>query len=1069
MPSSSPSKNTTKKRAHIYACMRQTENWSKMSAEHKFDNSKFSEANVRQAIHEASPKMEQMLKIIQQVDANDMATHGQLFKHFIFSDVKEQGYGAKILASGLMAAGYKNLIVKNKSSLALTTTAKDGKSNSFGLLSSSPIYGMEFTQKLKKELLQTYNKRPDNVQGQLIRFIILDSGFKEGIDLFDVKYVHIFEPSMTIADLKQTIGRATRTCGQKGLPFEPEVGWPLFVYNYYIAVPPEVQDTYIATNRMLLSDPDKARLFKGAPKLRDAILLYSELDTALLNLSEQLYKIAPILSVDFELTNNIHHLDDMEFLYDTYAKSGSLTSPMKSMSPGNLQRTVEGGGVKLRDFTSIKCDGQCGERSTHDIPASVDFLKAVYAAHGHDLKELPTSRMPGNMRLYFCTYMKEHPEFCQQVNDEWSKRAAQVPLAIEQKIESPARKTLSLRKTVSLQKTPSPVVQRTLSLPLQLTELSPTRHITLRKSPSVQKVAESIKQTLDILPIVDIAAPPVKTDYAILEYEGVATPALKQPEPGPPPKRLNFTAMRDYIKTNFASGFTWPVMEIENKCGPPPSRGGAKETKRGISTDLDKIITLNPTQDFVAHFFTPASPYKGLLLFHSVGTGKTCTAIATATASFDREGYTILWVTRTTLKSDIWKNMFGQICHSIIADEVRKGLTLPEDEARRKRLLSKNWIEPMSYKQFSNLLSGQNEFYHKLKERNGASDVIKRTLIIIDEAHKLYGNDLQVLERPDMNIMEELLQNSYKMSGADSARLLIMSATPFTNSPMEMFSLINLCKEDDKIITDPSKFKELYMGKDNMLTEKGVKKLADAVSGYISYINREHDATQFAQPVMIEVPVIMSHLTGEDAAIRPYLSGDGKEVTAQARMLRDEMKEIKDRFKVTLKQKLSECKKNKMEGGRSTSMSMSTSSKSTSPAHVKLIKAQMKELKKQFKKKLTRKLLECDSLSSGKTKCSRKIKHDITREQKYTMAKLKLALPHRAKSGSTRKITGHSQCSRAIKQQVAAEEERALQPVKDELAQLQSMKARVTSVNEGLLQEVMLMHRCKNIKPMLKL
>ena len=70
-----------------------------------------------------------------------------------------------------------------------------------------------------------------------MRFIILDSGFKEGIDLFDVKYVHIFEPSLTVADLKQTIGRATRTCGQKGLNFEPNVGWPLFVYNYYIALP----------------------------------------------------------------------------------------------------------------------------------------------------------------------------------------------------------------------------------------------------------------------------------------------------------------------------------------------------------------------------------------------------------------------------------------------------------------------------------------------------------------------------------------------------------------------------------------------------------------------------------------------------------------------------------------------------------------------------------------------------------------------------------------------------------------------------------------------------------------
>jgi len=35
----------------------------------------------------------------------------------------------------------------------------------------------------------------------------MDSGFKEGIDLFDIKYVHIFEHSVNSADQKQVIGR----------------------------------------------------------------------------------------------------------------------------------------------------------------------------------------------------------------------------------------------------------------------------------------------------------------------------------------------------------------------------------------------------------------------------------------------------------------------------------------------------------------------------------------------------------------------------------------------------------------------------------------------------------------------------------------------------------------------------------------------------------------------------------------------------------------------------------------------------------------------------------------------
>ena len=81
-------------------------------------------------------------------------------------------------------------------------------------------------------MLASFNKRPNNINGEDIRFMILDSGFKEGIDLFDVKYVHIFEPQLTKADMTQAVGRATRYCGQKGLKFVPNEGWKLDVFTY---------------------------------------------------------------------------------------------------------------------------------------------------------------------------------------------------------------------------------------------------------------------------------------------------------------------------------------------------------------------------------------------------------------------------------------------------------------------------------------------------------------------------------------------------------------------------------------------------------------------------------------------------------------------------------------------------------------------------------------------------------------------------------------------------------------------------------------------------------------------
>jgi superfamily II DNA or RNA helicase len=266
--------------------------------------------------------------------------------------------------------------------------------------------------------------------------------------------------------------------------------------------------------------------------------------------------------------------------------------------------------------------------------------------------------------------------------------------------------------------------------------------------------------------------------------------------------------MREYIKTNF-SQFTWEKAKMENLCG----KGGASHALR-----------YTPTQDFIRHYFTPTAPVKGMLLHHSVGTGKTCSAIAAATSTFEKQGYTILWVTRTTLKNDIWKNMFDQICNEQIREELEKGLIVPAEQNKRMRLLSKSWsIRPMSYKQFSNLVSKQNNFYKALVKKNGETDPLQKTLLIIDEAHKLYGGgDLSTIERPDMKALKQSIEHSYQLSGDNSVRLLLMTATPVTQDPMELIKLINLCKlPDEQMPTEFTEFSEKYLDDQGNFTEKG--------------------------------------------------------------------------------------------------------------------------------------------------------------------------------------------------------------------------------------------------------
>ena len=797
-------KISKKNRTKIFNCMRKTANFGKINSYHKFDKPNFNPTQLNKDIIDASPKILQLLNNIKKLDELDQKNHGKKFKHFIFSDVKDGGYGAKILSSVFSSNGFNNVIkarkVPNQKRLKLYIDAANSEKN-FGLLCSNSIYGATFNEKIKKELLKLFNDRPSNIHGKKLRFIIFDSGFKEGIDLFDVKYVHIFEPSMTIADLKQTVGRATRTCGQKGLDFLPNIGWPLYVYNYYLTVPTITQDSISSTNFITnnIKKPKEGEtdsdvlIFKDVEKFNDATMLYSEFDKAMNNLSKQLFELAPTLAVDYELTKNLHNVDDLnyEFMEKDFYLKGGAKNIFKNVNKQSKYYNIE----------LINCKGNCGKKSTRDIPVSLDFLKKVYYKYSHPRKNIPKT----NQRQYFCDYMSKNDNnsniYCAQLNKEWSGRYAYVPEIIEKKI-----KVNNIKKELD--------------------------NINL----------EAQEETID-----DIAIE--NAEYNLLEYTGKNTSSSSII----PKNKLSFVRMRDFIKSNYnTKEYKWEPLVVENKCIP----------KSGEKHKSASDVELNPTQKFITSYFCPESPYKGLLLWHSVGTGKTCSGVSIASTTFEKAGYSILWVTRTTLKSDVWKNVFDQICHSIILHEVNNGLILPEKINERKKLLSQSWLEPMSYKQFSNLLAGKNKIYDILKERNGNTDLLRKTLIIIDEGHKLYGGDLKHAERPDTDVMEKLIMNSYNKSGNDSCKLLIMTATPFTNSPIELFKLINLfmTNESEKITTDKDEFKKQYMTSENILSQNGVKNLANKLSGYISYLNREKDPTQFAQPIMINVPVLMSYV-----------------------------------------------------------------------------------------------------------------------------------------------------------------------------------------------------------------
>lgn len=225
-------------------CAREVMNFSSIELTDRFDKPKFNPDKFLKKLSLVSPKLIALLEKINELDTNDYNKTGKIYKHFIFSDLKK-GYGAKIIASAFIAAGYTLVMKNQKNKIIIDQQLLDTDDDSkFAVLSSTALWNTSITPNLTKDILNTYNSRPDNIHGEKVRFIILDSGFKEGVDLFDVKYAHIFEDQLTDADTTQAIGRVTRFCGQKGLQFNK--GWNIeaFTYKSYIPTSPNLKNLF---------------------------------------------------------------------------------------------------------------------------------------------------------------------------------------------------------------------------------------------------------------------------------------------------------------------------------------------------------------------------------------------------------------------------------------------------------------------------------------------------------------------------------------------------------------------------------------------------------------------------------------------------------------------------------------------------------------------------------------------------------------------------------------------------------------------------------------------------------
>jgi hypothetical protein len=274
---------------------------------------------------------------------------------------------------------------------------------------------------------------------------------------------------------------------------------------------------------------------------------------------------------------------------------------------------------------------------------------------------------------------------------------------------------------------------------------------------------------------------------------------------------------------------------------------------------------LAPHQLFVRNFLSSNTPYNSLLVYHGLGTGKTCTAIG---ISENVRRYNnqmnikkrIIMVASPNVQDNFKLQLFDSrrlkrvngrwnINECVAQNLVDEILPSIEDDISREKLensvrnlINTNYIF-MGYREFGNYINRIKQKHSKnvTLQKKALYNEFSNRLIIIDEVHNIRINrSLPTEKGGDDKLTSHNLYEVVQL--ADNLKLLLLSATPLFNSYREIVWLINLMRANDK--KSPIFLKNIF-DKDGTFIETdgepiGKKRLIDATRGYVSFVKGEN-------------------------------------------------------------------------------------------------------------------------------------------------------------------------------------------------------------------------------------
>jgi hypothetical protein len=331
---------------------------------------------------------------------------------------------------------------------------------------------------------------------------------------------------------------------------------------------------------------------------------------------------------------------------------------------------------------------------------------------------------------------------------------------------------------------------------------------------------------------------------------------------------------------------------------------------------------LLPHQLFVKNFLSMQTPYNSLLLYHGLGSGKTCSSIGIAEEmrSYMKQlniTKRILVIASPNVQANFRLQLFDEtkleylqgrgaddgiwninscVGNSLIKEinpTNLKGLSREKVISSIKRIINNSYLF-MGYIQLTNYIfnaikkSADIENLTKLQRKKllikHIRELFDNRLIIIDEVHNIRISDDNQERKKTALLLMKVAKYSQNM------RLLLLSATPMFNSYQEIVWLTNLMNTNDKRAT--IKVSDVFDSKgvwvpakqlaNGTMSEDGKTLLIRKLTGYVSYVRGENPYTfpyrvypsQFAENknVLLNQPYPSTQLNGtpisEEEAIK---------------------------------------------------------------------------------------------------------------------------------------------------------------------------------------------------------